>query len=238
METPRLRRSLFGYSRKSVRVVLTEREATAIKASADAREAQNQVHELSSRLEESRRDTAELQARTRDLDAKLKEATERFRVLDQSSSPSTSEGLTEVLHAAERALGRLTESARRNAEQELELTERQRDDVRTDIDRLVAWRERTLPLAESVPDAIEEVRREASAAAARLREALGPLTESMDVLSGRLSELAEISAAPVETAADGDVIRLEDAAETEVPPAPQSGPSVWAPGRKASSSAG
>jgi chromosome segregation ATPase len=237
MDAPRLKRSLFGYSRKGVRVLLTEREAMAIKATRDAREAETRVEELRAELEASRRESAELQARTRDLDAQLKESTARFRVLDQSSSPSTSEGLTDVLQAAERALGRLTETARRNAEQELGETERERDGIREEIDRLTAWRSRVAPLSESVPESIEEVRREASAMAGRLREALGPVTDAMDVLAARLSELAEVQPAPVET--KGEIIRLEDEVpEAEVPPAPQPDPSVWAAEPRASSNTG
>ncbi len=191
MAAPTLRRGLLGYSRKSVRGVLTEKDVLVVRGLRETKEAEARIVELTDQIEQAGRQVADLHSRNRDLDSQLKETAERFRVLDQSSSPSTSEGLTEVLQAAERALGRLTETARRNAEQELGQTERARDDLREEIDRLAAWRARMAPLSESVPESIDDVRREASAIAGRLREAMGPFTDAMNVLSARLSELAE-----------------------------------------------
>jgi chromosome segregation ATPase len=207
----------------------------------ETKEAEGRIVELTDQVEQARRQIADLHSRNRDLDSQLKETAERFRVLDQSSSPSTSEGLTEVLQAAERALGRLTETARRNAEQELGQTERARDDLREEIDRLAAWRARMAPLSESVPESIQDVRREASGMAGRLREAMGPFTDAINVLSARLSELAETPAAPPEIPAEGDVIRLDDAgseANAEIPPTPRTDSAAWAPPHGASSNTG
>jgi predicted nucleic acid-binding Zn-ribbon protein len=213
MEPPKLKGSLFGYSRKRVRALLTEREMMVIKASHDARDVEAKVDGLAAELDQARVEAGELRTRIHDLESQLKDSAERFRAVERSSSPSTSEGLTEVLHAAERALARLTETARRNAEQELGQTERERDDLRSEIDRLAAWRARMAPLSEAVPRSIEDVRREASAIAGRLREALGPISDAMDVLAARLSELVEAPPAPPEipAAAPAGVIRLEEA---------------------------
>lgn len=243
MEAPKLKRSLFGYSRKSVRALLAEREAMVIKGSQDRRAVEEKVGGLAAELDQARVEAGELRTRTHDLEVQLKESSERFRVVERSSSPSTSEGLTEVLQAAERALGRLTETARRNAEQELGQTEREREDLQKEIDRLAAWRARMAPLSETVPRSIEDVRREASAIAGRLREAMGPVTDAMDVLAARLSDLAEAPPAPAEARppAAPSVILLEDAAAengTEVPEAPQAGSVAWAPARRASENAG
>ncbi len=99
--------------------------------------------------------SSDLQARNRDLELKLEDAAERFRAVERSGSTSTTEELTDVLHAAERALSRLTDGARKNAEKQLGETEQVHDALRQDIDRLAAWRARMAPLAEAIPDSIQ-----------------------------------------------------------------------------------
>jgi chromosome segregation ATPase len=224
--TPSLRRGLFGYSRKSVREVVADREFTAIRADKDARAAEEEIARLRSELESARREASELEARNRDLASQLKDSAERFRAVERSSSPSTTEGLTDVLHAAERALARLTDAARRSAEEELGETERARDALRTEIEQLAEWRGGVAPLAEAVRRAIDE----ASAATA--------------ALASRLSELAEVAAPPdgEREPRRGPVITLEEADLEEaregegsvVAPAP--GP--WATGRETRAGAG
>jgi hypothetical protein len=79
MDAPSLRRGLFGYSRKSVRAVLTDRDVEVVRASREAREAEAKMAELSAELEQAARDGAEQKSRIRDLESKLEEAAERFR---------------------------------------------------------------------------------------------------------------------------------------------------------------
>src|SRR5581483_7354888 len=50
MDGPRLRRGLFGYSRRSVRIALAERDARVLAATEREREARARVRELESRL--------------------------------------------------------------------------------------------------------------------------------------------------------------------------------------------
>ena len=134
----RLRRGLFGYSRKSVRSVLNDRDVSITKASREANEADEEVAKLTGELDDNRQEIAELQARNRDLGSKLEDAAERVRAVERSGSTSTTEGLTDVLHAAERALAQLTDRARENVEQQLGETEKVRDTLRSEIDRLAA----------------------------------------------------------------------------------------------------
>lgn len=220
----RLRRGLFGYSRKSVSAVVNDRDISIVKASQSASEAEERTRELAAELDRSRAEVADLQARNRILDDQVKGAAERFSVLEQSSTPTSSEDVTEVLHAAERALSRLTENARRNAEQELGETERERDELRTEIQRLAAWRDRMGPLEDAIPRSIADVRREASDIADRVVEAVAPLKDALDGLAARLSELALSPEAPIESPiAEREIISLGDAAEepaTEIPEAP------------------
>jgi chromosome segregation ATPase len=232
MAAPSLRRGLFGYSRSSVREVLAERDVLVVRGLRETKEAESTIGELTLGVDEARREIADLQARNRDLEARLRDSAERFRVLEQSSSPSTTEGMTEVLQAAERALGRLTESARRNAEQELGQTERARAALLGEIDRLSSWRARVAPLSESVPRSIEDVRREASSAADRLREALAPLAAAMDVLIARLADFDGTPDAPIEIPeAEDDLIRLEEtgSGNGSVAAMPRPDSSAWAP---------
>jgi chromosome segregation ATPase len=211
MET-RLRRGLFGYSRKSVTAVVNDREMSTIKASREAKEARDEVETVAAELDKSRIEIADLQAGNRDLESKLEDAAERFRAVERSGSTSTTEGLTDVLHAAERALARLTDGARKNAEKQLGETERVRDSMRQEIERLAEWRARMAPLAESIPGSIEDVRKEASAIADRLRDALAPATDALDVLAARLSDLAESPEPPTaDERAEGEVIAVGEA---------------------------
>jgi len=219
----RLRRGLFGYSRKSVTAVVNDREVSITKASTEAKEAEDKVAKLTAEIDENRREIVDLQARNRDLDSKLEDAAERFWAVEPSGSTSSTEELTDVLHAAERALARLSDRARENAEQQLGETERVRDSLRSEIDRLAAWRARMAPLADSIPSSIEEVQKEASAMAARLREAISPATNALDALAARLADLAESPEPPEQRpVTQDDVISLEEASfesGTEVPDA-------------------
>jgi predicted nucleic acid-binding Zn-ribbon protein len=206
--TPILRRGLFGYSKKSVRAVLAERDVLVVRGLRELKEAEARSVELAERLDGAQREIADLRGRNRDLDAQLRDTSERFRVIEQSSSPTTTEGMTEILQAAERALGRLTETARRNAEQELGQTERARDDLRSEIDRLAAWRDRVAPLAEVVRRSIEEA------------------TAVTAALASRLSELTAAAAPPAfePRGSDATIIVLDGGGEpAELPRATQDG---------------
>jgi chromosome segregation ATPase len=239
MET-RLRRGLFGYSRKSVTAVVNDREVSITKASREAKEAADQVGMVSAELDKLEIEIADLQARNRDLESKLQDAAERFRAVERSGSTSTTEGLTDVLHAAERALARLTDRARENAEQQLGETERVHDAMRQEIDRLAEWRARMAPLTESLPGSIEDVRKEASATADRLREALAPATRALDVLASRLAELAESPEPPLlDQAAQGHVISVGEAGDGTADEMTDTelGVFEWPPDRAAPSSA-
>jgi hypothetical protein len=215
MDTPSLRRGLFGYRRKDVRALLTDRDVMIVRASKEAREAEGQVADLAAELERSSREIVELNTRNRDLESRLRESAERFRAVERSGSPSTTEGLTDVLHAAERALARLTDAARRNAEQELGETERAREELRIEIEHLAVWRERMLPLTDAVLRSIDQAQVATTA------------------LAGQLSELAETPAPPRTQRQDApsDVIHLGEpeevapveAREASTPPWPQGG---------------
>ena len=225
----RLKRGLFGYSRKSVTAVVNDREMSVIKSTTEAKEATEQVAGLGVELDQRRVEIADLQARNRDLELKLEDAAERFRAVERSGSTSTTEELTDVLHAAERALSRLTDGARKNAEKQLGETEQVHDALRQDIDRLAGWRARMAPLAETIPDSIQEVRKEASALSERLRQALAPANDALDVLAARLSELAESPEPPPQMPATvSEIISVGEATDGPLPELPDPALGVYA----------
>jgi len=210
----RLKRGLFGYSRKSVQAVVNDRDISIVEAAREAQEAKDELATTSAELGDRRIVVADLQARNRDLESKLEDAAERSRAVERSGSTTTPEGMTDALQAAELALARLTDQARRNAERQLGEIEQIRDSLRTEIDRLTEWRTRMGPLAESVPDSIEEAREEISSVWERLREALAPTKGALDALAARLSELAEVPEAPSRVElSGGEVVSLGEAAE-------------------------
>jgi chromosome segregation ATPase len=210
----RLKRGLFGFSRKSVDAVVNDRDISIVKASREAEEAKAQLATVSAELGDRRIEIADLQARSRDLESKLEDAAGRLRAVERSGSNTTPEGMTDVLEAAELALARLTGEARRNAERQLGEIEQVRDSLRTEIDLLTEWRARMGPLAESVPDSIEDAREEMSAVWERLREALAPTKGALDALAARLSELAEVPEVPSRVEPPGgEVVSLGEAGE-------------------------
>lgn len=210
MDTAGLKTGLFGFSKKSVRTVLMDRDAKIAGALEEVRNGEDRLREMSAQLDDARREAGDLRSQNSDLEFKLKESAERFLAVERSESPITNEGLTDVLHAAERALTRLTEAARRGAEEHLVETERTRSDLVAEIERLAEWREQVLPLTDATIQAIEVS--QATTAA----------------LAAGLSKLAAVSAPPLpESEDESSIVRLDDVATST--PATDSGSSVWAP---------
>jgi chromosome segregation ATPase len=230
MDTPQLRSGLFGYSRKSVEAMMTERDMQMVQSVQEVREAEGRVAQLADELETARREASERRgqaeraeasanqlraeledARSSRMEADLRLAELEGRIgqlqaeLDEASQGSAHsvQSLTEVLDATQRGVAELLEDARRRAEQELRANEGAREALRTDIEQLVAWRDKVAPLAEQVRRSISDAR------------------ERTSELAGYLSELAET----VPPRADGapEVIRLDEAASE----GPADRPTPW-----------
>jgi chromosome segregation ATPase len=210
MDTAGLKTGLFGFSKKSVRTVLMDRDARIAGALEEVKNGEDRLREMSMQLDDARREAGDLRSQNNDLEFKLKESAERFAAVERSESPITSEGLTDVLHSAERALTRLTEAARRGAEEHLVETERTRAELVAEIERLAQWRDQVLPLADATIQAIEVS--QATTAA----------------LASGLSKLAAVSAPPLpEREEEASIVRLEDV-ETRTPATDSASSSVWA----------
>lgn len=224
MDESDLERGLFGYSRKSVRQLVADREAAFGKAIEEVRTASARVAQLEEELGTRgpiERGTRELEARNRKLGSELDAASRRIRELEEQQAavaeaptiPSTAQGLGDVLEATEQALAQLFDDAGMIAEKRLRDSERARDELRTEIEQLAEWRRRVLPLADAVRRSIDEARTQVAAADERLRSAVAPATNAMQALEGRLAELADASAPParVTRAAGGEhVIRIDE----------------------------
>lgn len=183
---------------------------------------------------------AELEATNRELESELEGTAERIRAFEQRqaaeaeapSTPTTTEGIGEVLEATERALAQLFQDAGTIAEKKLRDIERARDDLREDIEQLGAWRRRLIPLTEAVRQSIDDARAQAAVVGDRLREVVVPATSAMEALAGRLSELAETSEPPElvgRRAGPVSVIHLEEAdseAGGEAPGTPEEAAAV------------
>jgi chromosome segregation ATPase len=212
VDTAGLKTGLFGFSKKNVRRVLMDRDARIDGALEEVRKGEDRLREMSAQLDDARREAGDLRSQNSDLEFKLKESAERFLAVERSESPITNEGLTDVLHAAERALTRLTEAARRGAEEHLVETERTRSDLVAEIERLAEWREQVLPLTDATIQAIEVS--QATTAA----------------LAAGLSKLAAVSAPPLpESGDEPSIVRLDDVATPTPTTTNSAGSSVWAP---------
>jgi chromosome segregation ATPase len=230
MDAPQLRSGLFGYSRKSVDAMMTERDMQMIRSVQEVREAEARVAHLTEELEATRREVSERRgqaeraeassdqlrteledARRARMEADLRLAELEGRIgelqaeLDDASQGSARSvrSLTEVLDATQRGVAELLEDARNRAEQELRANERAREALRTDIEQLAAWRDTVAPLAEQVRRSISEAH------------------EHTSELAGYLSELAET--VPPSSEAAPEVIRLDEAASE----GPADRPTPW-----------
>jgi chromosome segregation ATPase len=157
--------------RDATRTELAERERALEVATARVTSLQGELEATIERLEQSR--DAELQTEP------------------HAPAVAGSGELDQVLRRTETTIHRIVQEARRGAEQELAQIERRRDAVRAEVEALLARRDRLAPLARNVRELLGEAQSRAEEADTRLRSALEPLTRTVDVLRGRLSELID-----------------------------------------------
>ncbi len=224
METLELKTGVFGYSRKSVQAFMSERDLQMVQSAQEVREAETRTAELMHELESTRREAVEraelleiAEASTARLKAELEDAQRArsetdLRITDletrigtlqselDDAKPTPTVDMKEVVEATQRAVIDLLEGGRKRAEQEIRASERARDALRSEIDHLVVWRDKVMPLADEVRRSIDEARSHTSA------------------LAGHLAVLVE-TPPPVALVAAPDVIRLEEAGPEAEPPA-------------------
>jgi predicted nucleic acid-binding Zn-ribbon protein len=170
-----------------------------------ARSAENRVEELAAELVSTRdRLEAELRWSTEELSVARAVAAEAAAAQPQEL-PTPAQELSAVVEATELTLARVLDSARVRAEAELREAERARREIREDVERLAAWRERLAPLVRAVRASIDETQLRAVQVGDGVRDAVDPVTEALQALSDRLAVLAELAGPPA--APDGDAER-------------------------------
>lgn len=220
MAEPDLRRSLFGFSRRSVERLINDRADALARAGNETRRARDRIeeleHEVRNRASLKVR-VAELEAVNREMVSDLKAAADRMRDLEQRlaaeaavpSVPPSPEGIGDVLEATERAVARLLEDAGTIAEKRLRETERAHGELLERSERLAAWRQHVIPLADEIRRQVDEARTQLAEAAQGIRSAAHSAIGAMETIAGRLEELGQT--VPPEPAIRKEVIRLEEA---------------------------
>ena len=115
---------------------------------------------------------------------------------DGSAAPASSEQLSAVLEATERAFAQIIEGARQRGEEQLRSSEETRERLGREIADLMAWRDRIQPIIASIQGSVHEATAQVAQVGDRIQSVLGPVTESMDALASSLSELRGVADAP------------------------------------------
>jgi chromosome segregation ATPase len=111
---------------------------------------------------------------------------------DSATPQITNSGdLDRVLQETESTINRIVGEARRGAERELAEIEGRRDEVRAEVEALIAQRDRLAPLAENVRELLGEAQARTQDADTRIRTVLEPLAATVGALRGRLAELMD-----------------------------------------------
>ena len=192
-----------------------------------ARSAENRVEELEAELlSATERLEAELVSTRERLEEELRWTSEELDTARAAAAsappapaeagPTAAEELSSVVEAAEQALGRVLDSARVRAEAELREAERARREIREDVERLAAWRERLAPLVRAVRTSIDETQLRAVKVGDGVRDAVDPVTEALQALSDRLAVLSELAGPPAAVDSDSEwaprVIEIDEEA--------------------------
>ncbi|MGH9890436.1 MAG: hypothetical protein ACREA0_00310 [bacterium] len=203
VELPQLKRGLFGYRPKIVRLILTgreimfarvwqrltrtEAELTRAQADLEAGRQENQRLAERARLAEEERSQQRKQmeaarARVAELEAEIGALRSRVQTLEAEAvgdgAESSEQALAAVLESAERTFAGLVESARRRSEEQLREVDAARRELQAEMDRLAARRADLETLLGSVQEAIALARAQVQQTPERLRDALGPAIDA------------------------------------------------------------
>src|SRR4051812_6399999 len=192
-----LRRGLFGIRSGDVEQLLSDRDATATAAAEQVRASEERANESEARV-------AALEAQLADLSrAQAEEAREDTDPLDpQQLLQAVREEMARVMHATQQAGSRLIEHARMDMEQQLEVSERRRQEIESERDQLTSWiadlHQSSGALRETIVEAAGTLRHtmrsmdEAGRAVARI---VGRMADA-DAVINRLQETGAIAPAP------------------------------------------
>jgi chromosome segregation ATPase len=188
-QPPALGKGLFGYRRKAVNQLLSDRDVMLRQAEGRVRAAEAKVAQLENDLAAAQRSesqanqTAEQAAAAASSQA---EVTTRF----------LNEELATILSAAEEAATRIVERARASSQEQVAEAHRIWGETQSQISRFAEWRERIDPVLRSAQAKIEEVRGRIEEVPDQIRQALSPLAEAVASLDSGLARVSGAGGGP------------------------------------------
>ncbi|MGH2674828.1 MAG: hypothetical protein ACRDKA_04335 [Actinomycetota bacterium] len=196
VDLPQLKRGLFGYRPKIVRLILTgreimfarvwqrlartEAELAQTRADLEASRQENQQLAERARLAEEERSrqrdkTESARAQVAELEAEIGVLRSRVQTLEAEAADdgaeSSEQALSAVLESAELAFAGLVESARQRNEEQLREVDAARRELQAEMDRLAARRADLETLLSSVQETIAQARAPVQETPERLRDA-------------------------------------------------------------------
>jgi DNA repair exonuclease SbcCD ATPase subunit len=160
-------------------------------------------------------------ARSRDLQTELETARTELAERDRQVPIPATEELSVILEAAERGVSGIMERTKHAYEDQLAQAERERQAIRSEIDRFGDWQAHVEPRVRSIQRSIETARDSITRVPQLIQEAVGSMVQAITGVSDSLDRLATLPGplAPLEEASDAverlegeriDVIRLQD----------------------------
>ncbi len=214
----------------------------AARAREEAERAWSRVTELEARVQAAAEDLQRQQERAEAAEARVAELEAQLQAVGRGGGEggtqdvlagvlppgraglSVRQELSALLANTERAVARIIEGARRTSEQELQEAERVREQVQARVAQLEGWLQHVTPLIGSTRTSVEEARARVGEVADRIRTALAPITEAMDVLAGRLAELARAPMPATEGVGEARPPAPPEAAPEPSPAPPEAAP--------------
>lgn len=180
-QPPALGKGLFGYSRKAVNQLLSDRDVMLRQAEGRVRAAEAKVTQLESDLAALQRSATE--------------STQEADHPDSSGGPSQTEVTTRflneelatILTAAEESATRIVERARASSQGQMAEANRVWRETQSEVARFAEWRDRIDPVLRAAQTQIDEVRDRIEEVPSHIRQALGPLAEAVASLDTDLA---------------------------------------------------
>jgi chromosome segregation ATPase len=176
----------------SVRAKLHEQaelsDAMLTRAQAQLESAEEALRARSEQVEAAEAGTSDLRA---ELVAARTELAERDRQGD-TTPPLATEELSVILEAAERGVSGIMERTRSANEAQLAQAERERNAIRSEIDRFGDWQEQVAPQVRSIQQSIERAGDRITRVPHQVQEAVGSMVEAISSVSDSLARLASL----------------------------------------------
>jgi chromosome segregation ATPase len=221
VQMPQLKRGLFGYRPKSVRVILSGREIMYARLSQRLGTTEGELGRTRTELEGSQRAVREQVVRARaaeeelvrqrdltkagearaiELQEEIEQLRSRLQDLEAQAAADqavrndpegTNGDLSTILASAEQAFARMVDQARQRNEEQLRAIEAARRGLRDEMGRLAAWRTQMERVLASVRETMAHARAQIRGAPDRLRAVLTPTTDAIVSVDDSLVDLVD-----------------------------------------------